>query len=83
MVLGIISQKTSIKIKVTRIAITEIISGDSLPMNKLFNLDDIKLVMATLSISSSNNIVAIIVPGLFIKLSKSFPDEDFFLIKLT
>jgi hypothetical protein len=82
-VLGIISQKTNIKINVTRIAIIEMISGDSFPVNALLNRDDIKLVIATLIISSSNNIVAIIVPGLFMKDSNSLPEDDFFLIKLT
>ena len=82
-VLGIISQKTNIKINVTRIAIIEMISGDSFPVNALLNRDDIKLVIATLIISSSSNIVAIIVPGLFMKDSNSLPEDDFFLIKLT
>ena len=49
-VLGIISQKTNIKINVTRIAIIEMISGDSFPVNALLNRDDIKLVIATLII---------------------------------
>ena len=82
-VLGIISQKTNIKINLTRIAIIEMISGDSFPVNALLNRDDIKLVIATLIISSSSNIVAIIVPGLFMKDSNSLPEDDFFLIKLT
>ena len=34
-------------------------------------------------ISSKSKIVAIIVAGLFIKVSRSFPEEDFFFIKLT
>ena len=82
-VLGIISQKTNIKINVTRIAIIEMISGDSFPVNALLNRDDIKLVIATLIISSSSNIVAIIVPRIFMKDSNSLPEDDFFLIKLT
>ena len=34
-------------------------------------------------IRDSSNIVAIIVPGLFMKDSNSLPEDDFFLIKLT
>ena len=78
-----ISQKTKINIEVTKIAIIDISSSDSLPSKELCNFEEIKLVIETLIISSKSKIVAIIVAGLFIKVSRSFPEEDFFFIKLT